>query len=799
MPTIRSLEFNKYTLPLCEPIQVGAIVLKQRQGVYLKITSVQGWLAQAEVAPLPGLHKESLPEAIQQINELSSLVVGRAFSSVVELEKLLKSLPLLLYPSVRCGLEMALFTLLAKSKNLTLAQLLNPQSLEEVPSNALFQTNLPPDKMAKLISSLVAQDCNCLKVKLGRQSLGNDVEMIHTLQDLIPDYVYLRLDVNQRWSFAQLKCFLQQVNLRQIEYIEEPLANYQEIEALAEEFPVGFALDESLLNINPDKFMIPNFVKALVLKPMVLGGVKATLKFAKVARAQGCDVVISSVFESSVGLDSLYQLALALHQKEVCAGLDTRKVFLADKEDFPFLVSSQQSYSFAQARLLVGKIVHNLSLLDIPHSSPVAVLLPTEIRLPLLILGIIASSRQVVILNPNLPVVRLKEQLASLQITHVLLDAEGGFANKFGEYMVVSVALLRQGSSAISLVNDWGFANSNAAASIIFTSGSTGHAKAVVHSPANFHASAQGSNALIPFSTGDRWLVCLPFFHVSGLSLIWRALCGGGSLVFFDKDKSLAEVISRNEITHISLVPSQLYELLLNSLNYPVLKRMKLILVGGNSLPLSLWQKAKELQLPVYTTYGLSEMASSVTVSNVPVSMQPAHHSGKVLAYRELQINASQEVLVRGDVLFLGYTSSDGLQLPVDEHGWFHTGDLAFMDAEQNLHIRGRKDNLFISGGENIYPEEIEKEIQCIKDVEQVVVIPQVDEKFGCIPVAFLKTSANFPQLCRELPRKLLARLPKYMIPVKFFPWPTDYPSDGQKIMRSFFLDKLSAKAGKNN
>lgn len=314
-------------------------------------------------------------------------------------------------------------------------------------------------------------------------------------------------------------------------------------------------------------------------------------------------------------------------------------------------------------------------------------------------------------------------------------------------------------------------------ATMIYTSGSLGAPKRVIHSTNNHIYSAKGLLEIIPFTQGDKWLVSLPFYHVSGLSLLWREEMGGGTLIYPQRDITLIQNIRDADISHISLVESQLYSLLKNPLNKDILKHMKAIIVGGGPLPLSLWQKAKEWELPVYTTYGLTEMASSTTLSSRTIIHEKSYHSGKTLNYRKIYIDADMSIFVKGKTLFMGF----------EEKEWFKTGDAGFFDADNNLHIIGRQDNMFISGGENIYPEEIEKNLLNIEGVDAAVVVATADIKYGHRPRAFIKTNKDLDSLRRSLPDQLANVLPKFKIPTDFHPWPKNYPNTHLKIDRPFF------------
>ncbi|MDQ3864187.1 MAG: AMP-binding protein, partial [Actinomycetota bacterium] len=132
-------------------------------------------------------------------------------------------------------------------------------------------------------------------------------------------------------------------------------------------------------------------------------------------------------------------------------------------------------------------------------------------------------------------------------------------------------------------------------------------------------------------------------------------------------------------------------------------------------------------------------------------------------------ISERGEILVRGETLFAGYVEGEELDRPLDAGGWFHTGDLGELDENGYLRVRGRMDNLFISGGENIQPEEIEEALCRLEGIHEAVVVPVPDEEFGARPVAFVRTDDGELE---DLARKLEPVLPRFKIPISFHPWP---------------------------
>ena len=313
--------------------------------------------------------------------------------------------------------------------------------------------------------------------------------------------------------------------------------------------------------------------------------------------------------------------------------------------------------------------------------------------------------------------------------------------------------------------------NPDAWSTIIFTSGSSGFPKAVVHTLANHFFSALGANKIMPLKPGDRWLMSLPLFHVGGLAILFRSLLSGSSIVIPAIKKTLIQNIEENQITHLSLVPTQLQRLLKTGKGRNSLHKLKLILLGGSAIPESLMEHSSKLGLKLRTTYGSTEMASQVATSSPVKTKKGWLAAGEVLPFREVRISPQNQIELRGKTLFCGYLSESGLNQPFDNQGWFSSGDTGYLIKKNNetnlqkidlenktkspqlaekndyLIVTGRKDSMFISGGENIHPEEIELSLLQFPAIERAAVVAVKDPEFGQRPVAFVKSSVSASEL----------------------------------------------------
>ncbi|MFQ5933657.1 MAG: o-succinylbenzoate--CoA ligase [Dehalococcoidia bacterium] len=323
-------------------------------------------------------------------------------------------------------------------------------------------------------------------------------------------------------------------------------------------------------------------------------------------------------------------------------------------------------------------------------------------------------------------------------------------------------------------------------ATIIFTSGSLGRPKAVLHAYRNHFFSAKGSNMNIRLGPGDRWLLTLPLYHVGGMGILFRCLLSGAAVVLPDQAKGIDDSIARYHVTHVSMVPTQLYRSLRDRNSSKGYKGLRALLLGGGPIPPTLFQEADGEGMPLFNSYGLTEMASQVTTTPPDTPREKRFSSGKALKHRQVRIADDGEIFVQGETLCLGYVQRDKVHLPVNDHGWFATGDLGQLDSEGYLTVLGRKDNMFISGGENIHPEEIETALTELPDIVQALVVPVPDDEFGHRPIAFIQTQKKKidPEAITE---GLKALLPRYKVPIAFYNFPDVVETERLKLDRQRF------------
>ncbi|UCV29844.1 class I adenylate-forming enzyme family protein [Ferribacterium limneticum] len=269
---------------------------------------------------------------------------------------------------------------------------------------------------------------------------------------------------------------------------------------------------------------------------------------------------------------------------------------------------------------------------------------------------------------------------------------------------------------------------------IISTSGSEGKPRAVLLGKAQLDAAAAASNLLLPLGPGDLWLNCLPLYHIGGQSILWRCASAGAAVRLHDgfDAASVAGDLASQPVSHISLVPAMLARLLDLGIRPP--PTLRVTLIGGAALSRPLYERATAAGWPLYPSYGMSETAAQCATFDPADG--PWHEGlvGRPMPGHEIRVGDDGRIRIRGPQVMLGYLDGSGL----DGDGWLLTGDLGTIDANGNLTVLGRADDMLISGGRNVHPQEIESCLAACPGVEDIAVTGLPDPVWGDLIVALV-------------------------------------------------------------
>ena len=309
-------------------------------------------------------------------------------------------------------------------------------------------------------------------------------------------------------------------------------------------------------------------------------------------------------------------------------------------------------------------------------------------------------------------------------------------------------------------------------ACIVHTSGTSGRPRPIELTHANLSASAIGSAARIGISPSDRWLCCMPLHHVGGMMVPVRCAIFGTSVAIepFDPER-IGRALAEQPITLASLVPTMLARLLDVGVEPGGLRW---VLLGGGPASPALIERALDAGFPVAPTYGLTESASQIAA----IAPWEVHaHPGSVGApffHTDVRISGEGRIAIRGPSVAPASTAADG---------WLETGDLGRIDGNGHLHVLGRADDVIVSGGENISPEEVESVLLSHPAVADAAVAGRPDPEWQTAVVAYVvandasPSSEELRSFCRE-------RLSGPKVP-KAFELVTELPRNAQgKLLR---------------
>ncbi len=315
---VESLVAFRYQVPLNAPLDLGPRTIAAREGLLVRVKLDQGAVGWGDVAPLPGFSPESLADATDALQALAPRAVG----STVD-EALARAVEAPMPSTVRFGLELALYHAQTEAAATTISHALGAAPRRTVSFNGLLAGDDAPSQARKLQEA----GYRAIKLKVGRQSLDEDMARVRAVRDAAGD-VALRLDANRAWPMDDAQRFAAGIDGVAIAYIEEPLRDPRQLPAFAAETGLPVALDETI----QDGGILADhpYAAAAVIKPALVGGIHAARQLARQAASAGAQLVLSSAFESGIGLRGLVALAATIGPAGVPMGLDTYRRLRAD-------------------------------------------------------------------------------------------------------------------------------------------------------------------------------------------------------------------------------------------------------------------------------------------------------------------------------------------------------------------------------------------------------------------------------------------------------------------------------------
>ncbi|WP_135302924.1 class I adenylate-forming enzyme family protein [Haloarcula amylovorans] len=396
----------------------------------------------------------------------------------------------------------------------------------------------------------------------------------------------------------------------------------------------------------------------------------------------------------------------------------------------------------------VDEVAAALKGLDTPNGR-VATLIDTRPAVGRLLFGAMRRGLTLAPLNVELDAETLEAQLSSLDADALVCErATEQLATEITDTPVVSVDSPASGGVERLPSNEAAEngrtiepveLDRDATQLVLFTSGTTSDPKGVRLTVSNLVASATASAFRLGVSPGDRWLVCLPTYHMGGLAPFVRCALYGAAVVVQREfvPAATARVLAEADVTGVSLVPTMLTRLVESG--WTPDPSLRFVLLGGGPTPPALVERCRKREIPICPTYGMTETASQISTARPETAFESPGTVGQPLVCTDVTVLGDDgpaspgergELVVSGPTVTPGYLDDDATAAAFGPHG-FHTGDLGYRDADGRLWVVGRADDRIVTGGENVDVGAVAAAIRDCPGVADAAVVGLPDEEWG--------------------------------------------------------------------
>ena len=433
-----------------------------------------------------------------------------------------------------------------------------------------------------------------------------------------------------------------------------------------------------------------------------------------------------------------------------------------------------QAWTYKEINELALQQASKLVSLGIKPHDRVAIYATSTPQIIFMICGCMHLQCEMVLLNLRLSKLELAYQIEDSEVVAIL--AEDSLLEKLPKAEVQTYPFSKVSDTPptkFTPMLEW---SEEDTLTIMYTSGTTGFPKGVRQTVGNHVSNATSSLYNTGLIEDDAWLCAVPLFHISGFSMLCKCLLHGVRLELYTKFdvKKIVDQLVDGTVTRMSVVAVTLERILteLERRDKYVSDRFQTMLAGGGPVPIDYLKRAIERKIRVSQTYGMTETASQTSTLSSEDALRKIGSAGKPLFFNQIRIDGANqpfeqgEILIRGAHVTPGYVGRFAHKLS-QENGWLHSGDIGYLDEEGYLFVVDRRSDLIISGGENIYPAEIENVLTSHPNVREAGVCGIEDEKWGQVPNAFvvLKNDVNTEELvvfCKE-------HLAAYKVPKKIY------------------------------
>ncbi|HCI80161.1 MAG TPA: o-succinylbenzoate--CoA ligase [Ktedonobacter sp.] len=458
-------------------------------------------------------------------------------------------------------------------------------------------------------------------------------------------------------------------------------------------------------------------------------------------------------------------------------------------------------WSFAELNARVTQWARRLATVGVEEGSHVALLAGNSLDFVVIVHALMRLRAVLVPLNTRLTHDELLWQIRDVEATLLLCDAEHmpraiAIAQQVQDVQVATFEPSVQDSRdeaehhviLLSEVEEsetctlHTLIDLDATQAIMYTSGTTGMPKGAIITYGMQWWSATSSALNLGHDPDDCWLACLSFFHIGGLTMLMKGVIYGISVYVQPRFDAYAvnEAILHERVTIISVVSVMLQRMLADldarKASYP--DTMRCVLLGGGPAPQPLLEACASRNIPVVQTYGMTEACSQAVTLAPDDALRKLGSAGRPLAAVQLRVmnedsiaqaGEAGEIQLQGPTITPGYYKRPDATQRAFHDGWFATGDIGYLDAEGYLYMLDRRSDLIISGGENVYPAEIEAVLLAHPAVQEAGVTGRADLQWGQVPVAFVHLYEGQSVSEHELMEFVAGRLAKYKRPSRIY------------------------------
>jgi o-succinylbenzoate---CoA ligase len=729
------------TLPFRVHIPGQDTSLSTRRIWTLDLHDSDGHRGRGIAAPLAGFSAEGADEvegALRTLCDTSGPLVGTPVNSLEAIHALVRATQC--PASVMHAVEQALLDLLASRRSTTVCALLGGVT-DALPYHALIS-----DPWSAQLA--IARGAAAIKVKVGG---GHDaLQGVQAIRDAVGPQVQLHLDVNGGWSLEEALDHLPQLEALGVALIEEPLAERDLLgmAQLCQATAIVIAADESCRTAaDLDAILALGAADAVVLKPMLIGGVLRTSALAHRAAEAGKEVIITHCLDGPLGQASALlagrlcpQGALRTVSHEAAMPGEVGHPVATAAEALPdqvALICGPGSLTYRELADRAAQCAGWLAAQGVRAGQTVALRGPTTLDWAVAFHGICWLGAIPAPLDPHEHTAQQGVTLRALRPHAVVGAAPDGPWQSLPWPDVTR--------SAPGKPTPWRLSEPRV---LMTTSGTTGAPRPISLTTEQLVCSAMGSRARLGHEASDRWLCCLPVHHVGGLSILVRSAFNRTTVVLeprFEAER-VAQHLATGGATVVSLVPTMLTEVLDALDQRPLSDVVRAVLLGGAAAPEDLLERCDAQHIPVARTWGMTEAGSQVATA------APGDFRAGLPPLPLTEVTAPGAVLtVQGRLV-----GAEALT----------TGDRGWLDASGRVHVMGRRDRVIISGGENLDGAAIEAALSADPAIAEACVVAQPDPKWGQRPAALLVATdpAARPQRA-VLRRRFAEHMASYAFP----------------------------------